>query len=170
MKSFKIFVFVTSFLSCTLHSFGQTVDTLNYKTTITSEIIFRGASFSHISMSTDSSNTIRVVDSALGIVAVFKDGIMSVKDSSAALAILLENFLFSMKSQQKQSEKYWAAQDVLNCVTTRGYVLNKDRIIFNKAVVRYKKIIADKRKFDKMRNMDILIKDSKGNAIGWAQQ
>ena len=134
------------------------------------KIMKAGTMPSNITMRSDSLKTLRVYDSAKGEVAIYYKDSLIVTDSLAAIKTLLKISQYSFEQQQKQNEKYWAAQDILNYINTQGYVMNKDRKKFNEAVAKYRKLTNQKGKAERMQKLDILIRDVNGKALGWVSQ
>lgn len=134
------------------------------------KIMKAGTMPSNISMMADSLKILRVYDSVKGEVAIYYKDSLIVMDSLAAIKTLLKISQYSFEQQQKQNEKYWAAQDILNYINTQGYVMNKDRKKFNEAVSKYRKLTNQKGKAEKMQKLDILIRDVNGKALGWVSQ
>lgn len=65
---------------------------------------------------------------------------------------------------------YNAADNILSCLNSTGYVLNKDRKRFNHAVAVYMKLIHRNIHAPKMLKLDILVRDINGNALYWVSQ
>lgn len=95
-----------------------------------------------------------------------KDSSLVVIDSLATIKQLIA----SIKNMQEQNTVLYEAQNILRYVTTRGYVLNKHRVEFNAAIEKYFKVTNQKIKYDKMLNLEILIRDINGKALGWVKQ
>lgn len=70
----------------------------------------------------------------------------------------------------EQGKKLAAAQKLLSNVTTLGFVWNRNRLTFNKAVKEYYKIMGYTGKIEPMQPLDILVRNLDGTAAGWIKQ
>lgn len=114
---------------------------------------------------------LQIHDSAKGLVAFQKqDSSLVVIDSNATITVLMKSLKQWQEQSLKDSKELWAAKDILACLNTQGYVLNKDRLKFNNATKNYFNLINRKEQFQKMQTLDILIRDVKGKALGWVSQ
>jgi hypothetical protein len=118
----------------------------------------------------DSSKTIVAYDSLKGRVLTANSDSLIITDSLQAIKLLLTAFSSLMEQNQKNSEKLYATEDILNYVNTMGFVLNKNRVKFNKAVSAYFKLAGWRGRYHQMQKLDILTRDLKGNATGWIKQ
>lgn len=82
-------------------------------------------------------------------------------------ATAIRNMIGSMKKKDSMCE---AARNIAMMVTTTGYVNNKDRARFNKAIDEFYKQWSYKRPPAKMLWLDILIRDKNGKVLGRALQ
>ncbi len=153
----KYLVFV--FVMLSINAFSQKQVQIRY-----------GEPPSYISQMKDSPKTLTVSDSIKGVVAIYRNDSLIVIDSLAAIMILIETLQRQFEQQEKQSEIYFAASEILRYVNIDGFVLNKNRIKFNKAVVAYLKATKQKMVKSKIQRIDILVKDNKGNPLGWVKQ
>lgn len=112
------------------HGSAQTIrfDTLRKKASVSIILVSDNKEFS-------------VSDSIKGIVAIKKKDTLIIIDSLATIQTLIKISESHFKHQEEQNKRLLAAQDILNYITIDGFVFNKNRVAFNRAVVRYRKLL-----------------------------